>query len=194
MATLDQFNSCLTRFDMDIAAAAQDGSDFAAYDVNTHRSFYGDRFAIDRPNFVAWRRIVVSRTGGCGPKRERADASEQDPKDPAVRKDYVPTQQAVKLLGLQGRCNTPIIYETLDDDGRHAYREDRQQEVVSAHYDVRLPKLPWHRRIQIPVIAAVVYSIIRTLGPTLRFEVIGRRHAEEQWASKSRAYGPSGME
>ncbi len=59
-----------------------------------------------------------------------------------------------------------------------------QHEAVSAHYDVRLPKLPWHRRIQIPIIAAVVYSVIRILGPTLRFEVIGRRHAEAQWASK----------
>lgn len=51
------------------------------------------------------------------------------------------------------------------------------QEDVSAHYDVRLPKLPWHRRVQIPIIAAAVYSVIRTLGPTLRFEVLGGRHA-----------------
>ena len=59
-----------------------------------------------------------------------------------------------------------------------------EEEKVSAHYDVRLPKLPWHRRIQIPIIAAIVYSVIRTLGPTLRYEVIGRRHADEQWAAK----------
>ncbi len=55
---------------------------------------------------------------------------------------------------------------------------------VSAHYDVRLPNLPWHRRIQIPIIAALVYSVIRTLGPTLRYEVIGRRYADAQWAAK----------
>lgn len=59
-----------------------------------------------------------------------------------------------------------------------------EQARISAHYDVRLPKLPWHRRIQIPIIAAVVYSVIRTLGPTLRYEVIGRRHADAQWATK----------
>jgi lysophospholipid acyltransferase (LPLAT)-like uncharacterized protein len=59
-----------------------------------------------------------------------------------------------------------------------------EQENVSAHYDVRLPKLPWHRRIQIPIIAAIVYSVIRTLGPTLRYEVIGRHYAEEQWGKK----------
>jgi len=58
------------------------------------------------------------------------------------------------------------------------------QETVSAHYDTRLPKLPWHRRMQIPIIAAVVYSVIRTLGPTLRYELLGFHRVEEQWARK----------
>lgn len=57
-------------------------------------------------------------------------------------------------------------------------------EKVSAHYDVRLPKLPWHRRIQIPIIAAVVFGVIRTLGPTLRFEVLGRKPVDDLWAVK----------
>ena len=61
---------------------------------------------------------------------------------------------------------------------------EEKQEPVSAHYDTRLPKLPWHRRIQIPIIAAVVYSVIRTLGPTLRFEVLGRANVEKVWAVK----------
>jgi lysophospholipid acyltransferase (LPLAT)-like uncharacterized protein len=61
---------------------------------------------------------------------------------------------------------------------------EEKQEPVSAHYDTRLPKLPWHRRIQIPIIAAVVYSVIRILGPTLRFEVLGRANAEKAWAVK----------
>ena len=52
------------------------------------------------------------------------------------------------------------------------------QEVVSAHYDTRLPNLPWSRRIQIPLIAAAVYSVIRMLGPTLRYEVLGWQHAD----------------
>jgi lysophospholipid acyltransferase (LPLAT)-like uncharacterized protein len=63
-------------------------------------------------------------------------------------------------------------------------QQPEEGEKVSAHYDVRLPKLPWHRRIQIPIIAAIVYAVIRTLGPTLRYEVIGRRHADQQWATK----------
>jgi lysophospholipid acyltransferase (LPLAT)-like uncharacterized protein len=61
---------------------------------------------------------------------------------------------------------------------------DEAQEPVSPHYDVRLPQLPWHRRIQIPIIAAVVYSIIKILGPTLRFEVLGRARVERIWAAK----------
>jgi lysophospholipid acyltransferase (LPLAT)-like uncharacterized protein len=61
---------------------------------------------------------------------------------------------------------------------------EEKQEPVSAHYDARLPKLPWHRRIQIPIIAAVVYSVIRILGPTLRFEVLGRANVEKVWAAK----------
>src|ERR1700722_16921784 len=50
-------------------------------------------------------------------------------------------------------------------------------EAVNVHYDTRLPQLKWSRRIQIPIIAAAVYSVIRTLGPTLRYEVLGWQHA-----------------
>src|SRR5271168_3822096 len=51
--------------------------------------------------------------------------------------------------------------------------------TVSPHYDTRLPDLPWSRRIQIPIIAAAVYSVIRLLGPTLRYEVLGWQNAED---------------
>ena len=57
---------------------------------------------------------------------------------------------------------------------------------VNTHYDTRLPKLPWSRRMQIPLIAAAVYSVIRTLGPTLRFEVLGWQRAERVHASGKR--------
>jgi lysophospholipid acyltransferase (LPLAT)-like uncharacterized protein len=60
------------------------------------------------------------------------------------------------------------------------------KQTVSAHYDTRLPDLPWSRRIQIPVIAAAVYSVIRTLGPTLRYEVLGWQHVERTHASRKR--------
>ena len=60
------------------------------------------------------------------------------------------------------------------------------EEPVNAHYDIRLPDLPWSRRIQIPIIAAAVYSVIRMLGPTLRYEVLGWQHAERVYASGKR--------
>ena len=59
-------------------------------------------------------------------------------------------------------------------------------EPVNLHYDTRLPPLPWTRRIQIPFIAAAVYSAIRTLGPTLRYEVLGWQHAQRVHASGKR--------
>lgn len=57
------------------------------------------------------------------------------------------------------------------------------QDSIGAHYDTRLPSLPWSRRIQVPFIAAAVYSVIRILGPTLRYEVLGWHHAEQTYAS-----------
>src|SRR5215468_11923094 len=57
---------------------------------------------------------------------------------------------------------------------------------VSVHYDTRLPQLPWSRRLQIPIIALVAYSVIRVLGPTLRFEVLGWHHAERTHRSGRR--------
>jgi lysophospholipid acyltransferase (LPLAT)-like uncharacterized protein len=64
--------------------------------------------------------------------------------------------------------------------------ESDASEAVNVHYDTRLPKLKWSRRIQIPIIAAAVYSVIRVLGPTLRFEVLGWQHAERTFASRKR--------
>ncbi len=49
-------------------------------------------------------------------------------------------------------------------------------EPVSSLYDTRLPQLSRWRRMQIPVIAAVVIAVIRALGPTLRFEELGMHH------------------
>lgn len=61
---------------------------------------------------------------------------------------------------------------------------------LSVHYDTRLPQLsPW-RRMQIPLIATAVYSVVRLLGPTLRFEVLGWQHAERVYASGHRIIWP----
>src|SRR5438093_2272954 len=63
---------------------------------------------------------------------------------------------------------------------------EQQEQKLGVHYDTQLPKLPWSLRIQIPIIAALVYSVIRILGPTLRFEVLGWQNAENVYASGRR--------
>jgi hypothetical protein len=70
--------------------------------------------------------------------------------------------------------------------GTSAPASDNSEDAVNVHYDTRLPNLPWSRRTQIPVIAAIVFSVIRTLGPTLRYEVLGWQHAESVYASGKR--------
>src|SRR5258708_31720086 len=50
---------------------------------------------------------------------------------------------------------------------------DVKEQAVIVHYDTRLPKLSLLPRIQIPIIGWVVWTVIRVLGPTLRFEVLG---------------------
>jgi lysophospholipid acyltransferase (LPLAT)-like uncharacterized protein len=70
--------------------------------------------------------------------------------------------------------------------GSSAPANENSADAVNIHYDTRLPNLPWSRRIQIPVIAAVVFSVIRVLGPTLRYEVLGWQHAENVYARGKR--------
>ncbi|MBZ5697292.1 MAG: lysophospholipid acyltransferase family protein [Acidobacteriia bacterium] len=55
-----------------------------------------------------------------------------------------------------------------------AEREDQHPLV---HYDIRLPKLTLGQQIQIPVIGWIVWAVIRVLGPTVRFEVLGGQRA-----------------
>ena len=97
------------------------------------------------------------------------------------------------------RCDARTLYYT-PMSAKEAAREAEQgtgraatsavgensADAVNVHYDTRLPELPWSRRIQIPFIAAAVYSVIRALGPTLRYEVLGWQHAEGVYASGKR--------
>lgn len=64
--------------------------------------------------------------------------------------------------------------------------QEPAQQRLGVHYDTRLAELPWVRRAQIPLIAAAVYSVIRTLGPTLRYEVLGWHQAERVYAAGHR--------
>lgn len=62
-------------------------------------------------------------------------------------------------------------------------------ESVNVHYDTRLPRLSRWRRMQIPVIAWAVYSVIRAIGPTMRFEVLGWQHAQRAYDRGERLIG-----
>jgi lysophospholipid acyltransferase (LPLAT)-like uncharacterized protein len=48
----------------------------------------------------------------------------------------------------------------------------------NVHYDTRLPELSRWRRMQIPVFGWATYGLVRSLGPTLRFETLGKGHLQ----------------
>ncbi len=60
------------------------------------------------------------------------------------------------------------------------------QQKPGVHFDTRLPKLSRWRRLQIPVIAAAVFCVVRVLGPTLRYEVLGWDAVERVYATGKR--------
>lgn len=80
------------------------------------------------------------------------------------------------------------LYYTLVSD-QTAAASKRAGEGPSIHYDTRLPELSRWRRMQIPVIAGLVYWLIRLIGPTLRFEVVGWRHAQHNYDAGKRLIG-----
>jgi lysophospholipid acyltransferase (LPLAT)-like uncharacterized protein len=65
-----------------------------------------------------------------------------------------------------------------------AATEPEQQTGI--HFDTRLPQLSRWRRLQIPLIAAAVFSVVRVLGPTLRYEVLGWDKVEQVYSTGKR--------
>ncbi len=63
-----------------------------------------------------------------------------------------------------------------------APESDRVEPRVNLHYDLIYPRLSLWRRLQIPVIGWLGTALVRTIGPTLRFEVLGYRHYESSHA------------
>jgi lysophospholipid acyltransferase (LPLAT)-like uncharacterized protein len=53
----------------------------------------------------------------------------------------------------------------------------QDEERLVVHYDTRLPKLTLFQRALIPIIGWVVWAVIRVLGPTIRFEIVGGQKA-----------------
>jgi lysophospholipid acyltransferase (LPLAT)-like uncharacterized protein len=54
---------------------------------------------------------------------------------------------------------------------------EQEEPRLLVHYDTRLPKLSLLQRASIPIIGWVVWAVIRLLGPTMRFEVVGGEKA-----------------
>lgn len=69
---------------------------------------------------------------------------------------------------------------------RAASSVERDEESINIHYDTRLPELSFWRRMQIPIIAGAVYAVIRLIGPTLRYEVLGWQHVEHAHKANGR--------
>jgi lysophospholipid acyltransferase (LPLAT)-like uncharacterized protein len=61
-----------------------------------------------------------------------------------------------------------------------------EEQGRGVHYDIRLPQLTRRQRMEIPLIAAAGYWLVRSLGSTLRFEVLGWQHAERVHAAGQR--------
>ncbi len=61
-----------------------------------------------------------------------------------------------------------------------------EKPAPNLHYDTPLPELTRWQRMQIPVIASAVYWLVRGIGPTLRFEVLGEQHAGRAYAAGQR--------
>lgn len=67
-----------------------------------------------------------------------------------------------------------------------ASAEPREPQAVNPHYEIRYPELSRWRRMQIPVIAVLVYGVMRTVGPTVRCEVLGGQHERRIHAAGER--------
>ncbi len=73
------------------------------------------------------------------------------------------------------RASASYTIPPMNDEVKPAATSDAQP--VPVHYDTRLPKLSRKQRLLIPVLGWAVWAVIRSIGPTLRFEVLGGRLA-----------------
>ena len=130
-----------------------------------------------------------SPSGGLSPCTSSGAAKPPHTKTPAQR--ILPILRVIPLRlklitkaihsEMRNIAATPLYYRKMATPENH---QEEVPEAISPHYDIRLPKLPWHRRIQIPFIAALVFSVIRTIGPTLRFEIVGGAQFQAWWAER----------
>ena len=65
-------------------------------------------------------------------------------------------------------------------DHAHGSRERTTQDLAppSGAYDSRPKQLSFFRRAQVPLISGAAYAFARSIGPTLRYEVLGWQHID----------------
>jgi lysophospholipid acyltransferase (LPLAT)-like uncharacterized protein len=61
------------------------------------------------------------------------------------------------------------------------------EQALGRHYDVHLAPLSAGRRMQVPVLGLAGYALIRAIGPTLQFEVLGAQNFDRVHAGGRRA-------
>ena len=191
LAAFHKIDACGAGFDAHVSAASQDGFRLAVDDLDAHRSVDGDGFAVDDAHGV--RRRFIGTRGGRGEQRRGSQCWPQEPRPASAFERVGEGRHSVILLVTEAESRAYTILRrlctrtqrmmTTPDTAVEATKKSGE-EPVNAHYDIRLPDLPWSRRVQIPIIAAAVYSVIRMLGPTLRYEVLGWQHAERVYAAK----------
>ncbi len=71
--------------------------------------------------------------------------------------------------------------------GTGSGEEPADEQALARHYDVHLAPLSSWRRLQVPVLGFAGYALIRAIGPTLRFEVLGAANIERVHAAGRRA-------
>ncbi len=77
------------------------------------------------------------------------------------------------------------LYYTLMKDAAKSPAETEAR-GPGVHFDARPRKLSLWRRIQFWLIAAAVSGVVRAIGPTLRYEILGYQHAERLYAQRKR--------
>src|SRR5437899_4818954 len=179
LPALHQIDARLPGFYVNIAAAAQKRLHLAPHHFHGHRPIDRDGFAFDHPDRICGR-IVGAHRGSRKGSGEHGGAN-QKAGDAAQCSVIGRAGQLIRSPSGRGNGGHSIYYRKMEN---RDIQGQESEAAVGAHYDTRLPKLPWSRRIQIPIIAALVYSVIRVLGPTLRFEKDGRGIVDEFLAKK----------
>src|SRR3990172_882180 len=90
-------------------------------------------------------------------------------------------------MGISASRELPTLvlyYTSMAEAAKFSAQREKQHRI--SHYDTRLRPLSLGRRVQLRLLAGVGLAAARTIGPTLRFEVLGWQHIERVHGSGRR--------